>query len=104
MRFRLPHKIRYLDDGRIASVAETLLPLAPARVIYGDGTDKHDTIFVIESSDTRFQLIGTYGDLIGLTNAINNELYAWAYNNNHIGWFGYQKPNREERQAGNGQE
>lgn len=105
MLFRRMRKTRYLSDGFVAAVAETLIPLSDARVIYGDGKDRYDTIFVVESGDKRFQVIGTYDHIIRLSSQIDQRMYEWVYNNSRIDWLSYDKPNREEKGAGNdGQE
>lgn len=104
MLFRRTRKTRYLAEGYIAAVAHTLTPILDARVVYGDGSDRYDTVFVMESHDRKWQLIGTYDEIISVTSAIDEMLYTWVYNNDRTSWFGYEKPNRQERESGHGEE
>jgi hypothetical protein len=100
--FRRTHKTASLSRGFIATVVDTVTPLQLARIIYGDGVDKHDTVFSLESHDGKFRMIGTYNQLMTFSDAISARMMEWIYENDSAAWLGYPPATDKGKGAGNG--
>lgn len=74
-------------EHRYAVCTGSVLPIRSPLRVYGNGKDKNKTVFVLESADYQFQMLGTYEEFMELAAEIMNRMYSWALENGRSDWF-----------------